>query len=166
MPGMDIHSGGVWQQMDSQWRCMEGWTLTVWCMEGWTTVEVYGGMDYGGVGEMDTHSGGVWRDGLTVEVYGGMDTHSGGVWRDGHSQWRCMAGMDTHSGGVWRDGHTQWSVWRDGLTVRMEGWTLTVEVYGGMNSQWRCMEGWTLTVEVYGGMDTHSGGVWRDGHTQ
>ena len=76
--GMDTHSGGVWRDGHSQWRCMEGWTLTV---------EVYGGMD--------THSGGVWRDGhsqwrcmegwtLTVEVYGGMDTHSGGVWRDGH----------------------------------------------------------------------------------
>ena len=96
--GMDTHNGGVWRDGHSQWRCMEGWTLTV---------EVYGGMD--------THSGGVWRDGHTVEVYGGMDTHSGGVWRDGHSQWRCM-------------------------------------------------EGWTLTVEVYGEMDTHSGGVWRDGH--
>ena len=48
----------------------------------------------------------------------------------------------------------------------MEGWTLTVEVYGGMDTHsggvWRDGH----TVEVYGGMDTHSGGVWRNGHSQ
>ena len=74
----------VYGEMDSQWRCMEGWTHSggVWrdghsqwrCMEEWTlTVEVHGGMD----SQWRCMEG--WT--LTVEVYGGMDTHSGGVWR-------------------------------------------------------------------------------------
>ena len=62
---------------------------------------------------------------LTVEVHGGMNTHNGGVWRDGHSQWRCMEGW-TLTVEVFGGMDLQWRC--------MEGWTLTVEVYGEMDT--------------------------------